>query len=225
MKSYVNRCPSCNRFAKHKKLRAPLQPWQVSTAREVLAMDYFGQGKLPETPRGNTVILTMLDLFTKFAAAFPLVNSTSETTIQAILHGWIYRHGPPAVILTDQGRNFESVTFLQFCGDWRIQHIHTSTYHPQTNAACERFNCTLKGKMNRLLGGGQLLEWDMAVPAAVFAYNTTVHSSTGFTPFCIMYGTEARIPGEMVSPRRISRSDTQNMLIRSSVTCEMVIKQ
>ena len=54
--------------------------------------------------------------------------------------------------------------------------------------------------MKRLLGGGQLLEWDMAVPAAVFAYNTTVHSSTGFTPFCIMYGTEARIPGEMISP-------------------------
>ena len=32
------------------------------------------------------------------------------------------------------------------------------------------------------------------VPKAVFAYNTTVHESTGFTPYRLMFGMEAILP-------------------------------
>ena len=143
IKHFILSFPACARFRKHRRLRAPLQPWQVTAPREVLAMDYFGQGTLIPTVRGNVAILTCIDLFTRFGAAFPLPDSTSETTIVAVLSGWFYRFGPPSLILTDQVANFMSNSFHEFCTAWKIHHINTSPYHPQINAACDRFNGTI----------------------------------------------------------------------------------
>ena len=41
----------------------------------------------------------------------------------------------------------------------------------------------------------------MILPSVMFAYNTRIHTSTGFTPFQLRFGKEARIPCEIVSGR------------------------
>ena len=163
-------------------------------------MDNFGQGTLIPTVRGNVAILTCIDLFTRFGAAFALPVSTAETTIVAVLSGWFYRFGPPSLILTDQGANFMSNSFHEFCTAWKFHHINTSPYHPQTIGACERFNGTIKTRLQRLMDGRRLDTWDLFVSSAIFAYNTTIHSQTGYTPFYMMFGTEARTPSEMIVP-------------------------
>ena len=43
-------------------------------------------------------------------------------------------------------------------------------------------------------------EWDLGVKAACLAYNTTVHSSTGQTPFFATFGREAIVPIHWVYP-------------------------
>ena len=43
-----------------------------------------------------------------------------------------------------------------------------------------------------------LEEWDMVRSEVMFAYNTSVHSTTGFTPYFLMFGVEARVPSEIL---------------------------
>ena len=41
-------------------------------------------------------------------------------------------------------------------------------------------------------------DWDEKLPSVAFAYRTSVHESTGFTPFYLMYGREASLPADLV---------------------------
>ncbi len=70
----------------------------------------------------------------------------------------------------------------------------TTAYHPAGNGACDRVNQTIKKGIKKLLNEKDLEKWDSVLPMAVFAYNSTLHTATGFTPFSLMFGEEARFP-------------------------------
>ena len=59
-------------------------------------------------------------------------------------------------------------------------------------------NRTLTINLQKLVKGKNLERWDSLLPAAVFAYNTTEHSATGFTPHFLTFGCEARIPSAVI---------------------------
>ena len=40
--------------------------------------------------------------------------------------------------------------------------------------------------------------WDDLLPFMMLAYNTTVHTSTGFTPHRLVFGEECNLPGNLV---------------------------
>ena len=40
--------------------------------------------------------------------------------------------------------------------------------------------------------------WDDLLPFMMLAYNTTVHTSTGFTPHILVFGEECSLPGNLV---------------------------
>ena len=42
--------------------------------------------------------------------------------------------------------------------------------------------------------------WDLYIPSTCVAYNTSVHSSTGFTPSFLRFGRELRLPGDLLQP-------------------------
>ncbi len=45
---------------------------------------------------------------------------------------------------------------------------------------------------------GSTLDWEIYVPALMFAYNTSFHCSVQATPFSLTYGIEARLPSFFV---------------------------
>jgi transposase InsO family protein len=61
-----------------------------------------------------------------------------------------------------------------------IKHVYTSAYRPSTNGQVERFNATLADTLAVLTNKNR--DWDQAIGLACHAYNTTVHSSTGYSP-------------------------------------------
>ena len=78
---------------------------------------------------------------------------------------------------------------LHFFPPSGTQHKVTSAYHPQTNSLDERLNQTLQRTLSKLVD--EQHEWDCYLPSVVFAYNTSRQSSTGYTPFELMYGQKA----------------------------------
>ena len=172
---------------------------EVGGRGDCLAMDVVGgMDSLPQTPRGHRYILTIIDCFTRYAVAVPLVDQSAEVLIASVLGSWITVYGTPRRILTDQGRSFESDQFAAFCNLFRISKIRTTAYHPQSNGICERFNQTLKHSLAKILSKEQQSSWDLYLGFAVFSYNLSVHSSTGFTPFYLTFGSEARLPPDII---------------------------
>ena len=162
-------------------------------------MDIVGGGEsLPLTPRAKKYILTLVDCFSRYALAIHIPYQSSETVVNAVIGNYITVYGTPRRILTDQGKCFESTLFYSFCNIYRIHKIRISGYRPQCNGICERFNQSLKNSLRKLLSKPGQFNWDLYLNFTVFSYNTSTHSSTGFSPQFLTYGTDARLPTDLL---------------------------
>ena len=56
----------------------------------------------------------------------------------------------------------------------------------------ERFHATLKAMMRKT--SQERGQWDVYLPFACFAFRDSTHSSTGYTPFQLLFGREVRGP-------------------------------
>lgn len=144
----VKYCQKCEACAKAKSpsttLRAPLQPIDTSSLEpfEMIATDITGP--LPETIKGNKYILAIIDFKTRYVQAVAMPNQKAETVAKTLLENWILLYGVPAIVLTDQGSNFESKLMYELCDLLGIDKKRTTAYHPEGNGLCERQMRTLK---------------------------------------------------------------------------------
>jgi len=76
---------------------------------------------------------------------------------------------------------------------FKIQQIQTTSYHPQTNGALERSHATLADYLRHYITTDQH-NWDTWIPFGIFSYNTSVHSTTKYSPFELVYGHLPSLP-------------------------------
>ncbi|GAU24562.1 hypothetical protein TSUD_149030 [Trifolium subterraneum] len=80
-----------------------------------------------------------------------------------------------------------------------IRNTFVSVEHPQDNGQAESANkVILKALKRNLMRKGK--SWAEHIPAILWSYHTTTHTSTGETPFKMVYGTDAMIPAEVNPP-------------------------
>ena len=130
--------------------------------------------------------------------AVPTPNASAVTAVQAFIQNWLLIFGSPMRLLSDQGLCFEANEFQLMCQHWRVAKIRTTSYHPGGNGICERVNQTIKRGLQKLAYEKRDADWDLLLPHVIYSYNTTVHSSTGFTPYYLTFGRGARMLGELL---------------------------
>ena len=74
-----------------------------------------------------------------------------------------------------------------------IQKIWTNLYHLQTNGQCERFNSTLINMLGTL-PKEKKSDWKNHIGVLVHAYNCTQNSTTGFSPYYLMFERQPHLP-------------------------------
>lgn len=185
-------CQSCASTTPHE--RAPLQSIHAERQFQRIAADIT---ELPVTLLRNRYVLVVMDYFTRFVNLYPLKDQRATTVAQCIFEDYIKQHGVPEIIHTDQGRQFESDLIKHLCSQLGIEKTRTSLYHAQCDGMVERLNQTLKDQLAKYIceRGG---EWDRYLPQVELAYNSSVHSSTGFSPFFLAHGREPRLPVEIL---------------------------
>uniref|UniRef100_A0A671YZ42 Integrase catalytic domain-containing protein n=1 Tax=Sparus aurata TaxID=8175 RepID=A0A671YZ42_SPAAU len=196
VKAWVKECVDCaSRKTQGRQPCAPLQLSVTSRPFERVALDILGP--LPETPEKNKYILVVGDYFSKWTEAFPLPNQEAHTIAKVLTEEWVCRFGAPRSIHSDQGRNFESALFKELC---RLLHMHksrTTPYHPQSDGLIERFNRTLLSMLSLFVEDNQL-NWDTLLPYVMLAYRSSVHASTSFTPYRVLFGQEIVLPVDIM---------------------------
>ena len=195
IKDFVRNCQVCaqTKLNCHNE-KAPLQPIEVNEPFVFWAMDYMGP--LPETSRGNKHLLVVMDHFTKWCEVFPTADQKASTVAEILVNRVFSRFGPPTIIHSDQGRNFESNLMQEICGLMGIHKSRTTAYHPQCDGQVERQNRTLQEMLAAFVSDHRD-DWDNWVSLAVYAYNTSCHESTGFSPYELVFGRSARTPLEL----------------------------
>ena len=133
-----------------------------------------------------------MDYATKWPEAYALKNCTADTVVNCLID-LCAKVGIPQELLTDNGTNFISKVIKQFCQTTGVHQIRTSPYHPETDGMVERFNSTLK-KLLRKLTQNTKIEWDKCLPFVLWAYRGTMHATTGFSPYQLLFGREMRMP-------------------------------
>ena len=157
---------------------------------ELIHLDYL---TIEHGRTGQDVnILIITDHYSRFAQAVKTSNQTAMTTAQAAYDHFFSRYGFPQKIVTDQGTNFESHLFKDLCKVAKITKLRTTSYHPQGNGNSERFNSTLIN-MIKTLEQEHKVKWTTHLNTLCSAYNSTVHSSTGFSPYWLMMGRKPRL--------------------------------
>ena len=99
----------------------------------------------------------------------------------------------PQRLHSNQGRDFEGKITKSLCQFAGIHKLQTSPYHPQGNGQTERFNETLLSMLGTLDQDNKS-RWPEYLSPLVYAYNCMKHSTTGFSPFTLMFGREPHLP-------------------------------
>ena len=191
VRRHVETCPTCIVHSK-KVVHAPMGQMPIATTpMQFVGMDLIGP--LVKTPHGNQYILTLIDHCTGWAEAFPIPQKTSQEVWKKLTRQFFPRHGYPDVIITDQGLEFGALALRQYLAEVSIEQRRTTSYNPQANGKCERFNGTLKHIITKLINNNRS-DWEDKLGPALLAYNNSASDVTGSTPFFLHHGRRARLP-------------------------------
>lgn len=145
----------------------PLQPWID------IAIDYLGP-----LPTGH-YLLVVIDYYSRYKEIKITKNTDSTHTIN-ILKEIFSRLGTPVSITADNGRQFISIDFENFCKEFGIQLFHSIPYWPQQNGEVERQNRDILKRLR--ISQTQKSNWQDDLLKYLTMYNSTPHSVTGKPP-------------------------------------------
>ena len=132
-------CARCQASKIHRHIKAPLSTFPPVQRRfEHIHVDVVGPLL---SSLGLTHLLTVVDRFSHWPEAFPVVETSMLTLTLALLHGWIAR----SVITSDRGSQFVSELWRHFATLLGIELHSTTPYHPQANRLVKRFSQRLEG--------------------------------------------------------------------------------
>ena len=184
--------PCLSRDGTGRRLHPKLCPIPVGGPFERVAVDVL---TLPQTEEGNRFAVVFVDYLTKWPEVFATPDHRAETIAGLLVEHVVCRHGAPKELLSDRGPDFLSELIKRVCVLIGTKKINTTAYHPQTDGMVERLNRTLIGmiaKHTEFYGA----QWDRYLTYLLFAYRVKIHSSTGESPFYLLYGRDARLPTE-----------------------------
>ncbi|RDY12617.1 gag-pol, partial [Mucuna pruriens] len=152
----------------------------------------------PKAFNGHRFILAAIYYFTKWVEATSYSTVTRSVVVKFIKRDIICRYGLPAHIITDNVTNLNNKMMTELCEQFKIRHHNSTPYRFKMNRAVEVANKNIKKIVQKMVITYK--DWQEMLPYALHGYRTSVQTSTGATPYSLVYGTEAILPIEFKIP-------------------------
>jgi len=194
----VRKCHNCQIF--DRKMRAPPAP-----IHRIIAVGPFAKWGIdfitcnPHSAGGHAYIILAVDYFTKWAEVMPTFEADGKTAAIFVFNHIIARFGVPQAIIANHGHHFRNNMMTELTDQLGLHHDSSMPYYPQANGLVEAINKVLIIMIRRIIGIHRS-NWHNMLFSALWAYRTTVKTSTGFTPFQLVYGLETMLPIECEIP-------------------------
>lgn len=193
--NFVNKCKKCQ-MQKHS---LPIKEPMVVTSTAMGAFDkvYLDiVGPLDKDYYGKVYILTIQCELTKFVEAYSLERKDAVSVAKSFVENFILRYGVPREIATDKGSEFIASTMREVCKLLHVTQLFSTAYHHESIGALENTHKNLNSYL-RIQTNNNSREWSTWIPYWCFAYNTTVHTSTKFTPYELVFGKYCKLPSNL----------------------------
>ena len=132
-----------------------------------------------------------IDNFSKWSEAKAVKGCTP--TVAKFLYEIICRHGCVRIQINDQGKEFVNEVSENLHEMTGTEQRITSAYHPQSNSLYKRQNCTIKDSLVKVLEE-KPKEWSSIIDGILSAHRVSIHYSTKYSPFFLMYNRHPILP-------------------------------
>ena len=162
-----------------------------SNSFEIIEIDTVGFLRISN---GYRYILTMQCNLTKYIVAYPIEMKDAKTIAKTLVEQFVLKCGCFKTLKSDRGTEFKNELLQDVCNLLNINQKFSAPYHHQTIGSLERNHRVLN---ESLLNFVDDYEWDKWIPYYTFAYNTTPHVDTDYSPYELIYGKLATLPNTL----------------------------
>ena len=195
---YIKKCDPFQRMSPI--LKSPVQdlvtiscPWPFAQ----WGIDIVGS--FPTAPAQKKLLLVTTDYFSKWIEVDAFASFKDRDVTRFIWKNIVCRFGIPRSIVSDNGQQFDSRVYWDFCQELKIRNLYSNPRYPQSNGQAEASNKTLLTALKKRLDSAKG-KWVEELPGVLWAYRTTARKPTGISPFALTYGMEAIIPTKIGLP-------------------------
>lgn len=202
IRQFVPNCDICgSKAAWREKRRGLLKPLPVPERQwSEISIDFITE--LPTSKAGMKNIMVITDRLFKSCIFKAMKETTTESTVDALMECLIQHHGPPTAIVSDRGPQFVSLIWKRICTVMKITRRLSTAFHPETDGSTERVNQELEAYLRCFVSYYQD-DWEQLLPVAMLAINNRTSSATGMSPFFATHGYHVH-PIEVDEPLRTS---------------------
>jgi hypothetical protein len=191
IQSYIDSCHTCQVNTSRQPKYSFSGSLGVSGLFLAWSIDFLGP--LPISSTGYSYIFIAVEHLSRYPIAIPCKDATGATAAQIVLTSIICNFGTPTSLYLDEGTCFTSHYFRDFLHKWTIDPNFAPPGSHELNGIAERMCRTVRLKLTRAVNS-HWSHWDTHLPTVVLGIRSQITTSTGHTPFSILYGFEPRLP-------------------------------
>ena len=193
VRKVIKACASCgtNSTLRHAPY-GPLVPIDNEpTPFSTIAIDWV-TGLPSSGAEGYDAFMSVTDKTTKILAIIPAKKTDSAPQSAArLFQGWVRYYGLPSVIISDRDSRFTSNFWRQLAKQMGVKQAMTTAYHAQADGQSERSNQEIEIALRHYVDNSGA-HWHDHLAMVEIAHNSSVHASTGQTPFEVAFGCKMR---------------------------------
>ena len=178
VREFIKCCDHCQKMKPNlRPQRVPKQPTDTPNGPyKKIAIDLTGP--FITTDRHNRYIMVVVDHFSKRVHACPIKSKSGVEIVWELRKIIFSMPELPSILVSDNGLEFNNQHMHELLEHYKIKHVRTSPYYPQSNGLVERTNCTIKTKVNT-----KVANWDVKLPEVIHCINRAEHNVTKTSPF------------------------------------------
>lgn len=190
-KAVVARCTACSSRARaFAQKKSAIRGIYSDHYGERTQMDLFDMQAMPGGPnKDHKYVFHYYDHFTKFSILRPITNKLGEIIARELRDIWSL-FGPPEILQSDNGTEFKNQHVEAVVLEYRVNHIFSTPYQPQTNGGVERNNDFAKKKLGAWIAHRLAVpdvDWVPGLMRVQEEMNRTRRSGTKASPYQLVF--------------------------------------
>nr|GEV87600.1 reverse transcriptase domain-containing protein [Tanacetum cinerariifolium] len=183
-------CEACQKMGNiSKRDETPLNNIQVCKFFDVWGIDFMGP--FLKSHKFEYILVTV-DYVSKWAEAQALPTNDARVVV-TFLKKLFCRFRMPKALISDRDTHFCNKIMENTIKRYGVSHCFSTSYHPQTSAQVENTNRALKRILEKTFKDNPAI-WSRKLDDALWAFHTAYKTSTGTTPYKLIYGKNCHLP-------------------------------